>query len=111
MNEDTFIFNNTEIKQFSFSVSDKNELFVSPAGILMLSVYLCIALVAVVGNGLVLFVSLTNRNQGELKHLDCVIRSLAVTDLLFGLIGIPCRIIAAKMAYRGLYIIFLDLVL
>ena len=51
-------------------------------------IYLFIALIAVVGNVLVLYVSLSNRNHGPLKHLDSVIQSLAVADMLFGLIAV-----------------------
>jgi hypothetical protein len=57
-------------------------------------VYLCIALVAIIGNGLVLYVSYVKRNTGPLKILDGVIKSLAVADMLYGLIGMPCRVIS-----------------
>ena len=68
-------------------------------------IYLCIALVAVVGNLLVLYVSLRNRNHGPLKHLDSVIQSLAVADMLFGLIGMPCRIVGTNIGAGGVYYI------
>ena len=57
------------------------------------AVYLCIALVAAVGNGLVLYISCENRNNGPLRNFDSAIRSLAVADMLYGLIGMPCRVI------------------
>ena len=56
--------------------------------------YLCIALVAVVGNGLVLYVSYGKRNNGPLRILDGGIKSLAVADMLYGLVGMPCRVIS-----------------
>ena len=71
-------------------------------------IYLFIALIAVVGNVLVLYVSLSNRNHGPLKHLDSVIQSLAVADMLFGLIGMPCRIIGTNIVTRGVYKINFD---
>ena len=56
------------------------------------SIYLCIALVAIIGNGLVLYAALKTRNMGRLRFFDGTIKSLALTDLLIGLIGIPGRI-------------------
>ena len=55
--------------------------------------YVIIALIAVVGNGMVLYASYGNKNTGRLQYLDSLIKSLAVTDMLYGLIGIPCRIL------------------
>ena len=91
------VVNQTETKQGSLSVYEKVNLLFWGAAI----IYLCIALVAVVGNGLVVYVSLNYRNHGPLKHLDCVIQSLAVADMLFGLIGIPCSVFGMKIAARG----------
>lgn len=51
--------------------------------------YLVLALVAVIGNGLVLYASYGTTNCGPLRHLDDAIKSLAVADLLFGLLGTP----------------------
>ena len=64
-------------------------------------IYLSVALVATVGNGLVLYAAYKNRNHGPLKVLDNVIKSLAISDMLFGLVGMPCRIIG--MCYEGRY--------
>ena len=55
----------------------------------------CIGLIAVVANGIVLYITTFYKNNGPLKSLDSVIKSLAVADMLFGLIGIPCRLIGA----------------
>ena len=51
--------------------------------------YLCLAMIAAMGNGLVIYASYGTRNRGPLRHLDDVIKSLAVADMLFGLIGTP----------------------
>ena len=56
------------------------------------SIYLIIALVAVIGNGLVLYAALKTNNMSRLRFFDGTIKSLAFTDLLIGLIGIPGRI-------------------
>ena len=54
---------------------------------------LFVALIAIIGNGFVLFITYGNRNSGRLRYLDSAIKSLAVADMLIGLIGIPCRIV------------------
>ena len=56
------------------------------------SIYSSIALVTVIGNGLVLYAALKTRNMGRLRFFDGTIKSLALTDLLIGLVGIPGRI-------------------
>ena len=57
------------------------------------AVYLCIAVLAVIGNGIVLYAARGYRNTGRLRYIDGVIKSLAVADMLFGLFGVPCKII------------------
>ena len=56
-------------------------------------VYLCIGLVAIFGNGTVLYAAHGARNTGRLRYIDDSIKSLAVADLLFGLFAVPSRII------------------
>ena len=56
-----------------------------------------VAMVAIMGNGLVLYAAYGKRNSmkfSRLRDLDIVIKSLAVTDLLIGLVGIPARALA-----------------
>ena len=60
--------------------------------ILSVVVYLCIAFVTTVGNGMVIYAGYGSKNQGPLRYLDDVIRSLAVADMLYGLIGTPMLI-------------------
>ena len=55
--------------------------------------YICIAIVAVIGNTCVLVATYGSRNSGPLRHLDTSIKSLAFTDMLFGLVGVPCRLV------------------
>ena len=64
----------------------------------MTTVYLLVALVAIAGNGLVLYACFARTNLGSLRHFDSVIKSLATNDLLLGLIGIPCWIYQAYYA-------------
>ena len=52
-----------------------------------------IGLMAVLGNALVLYAAYGSRNFGRLHIFDVVIKSLAWTDLLLGLIGIPSQIL------------------
>ena len=59
------------------------------------TIYLFIGLLAVVGNVLVLYASISTRNIGRLRYFDGLIKSLAVADMLFGLIGIPGKIITS----------------
>ena len=52
-----------------------------------------IALIAILGNGLVIYATHGTRNLGPLRYLDGVVKSLAFTDLFFGLFGTPLIII------------------
>ena len=56
-----------------------------------------IAILIVIGNSLVLYGAYRKTNFGILRDLDIVIISLAINDLLIGLIGIPSRIFALWM--------------
>ena len=56
-------------------------------------IYLILALIAIIGNGLVLYTANKNINLGPLSHMDDVIKSLAVADMLYGLLGIPSNLI------------------
>ena len=56
--------------------------------------YLGLGFLALTGNGLVLYTSFGDLNMGPLTHLDNVIKSLAVADMLYGLLGVPCKVVA-----------------
>jgi hypothetical protein len=58
------------------------------------ALYLILALLAIVGNALVLYTTLEDINMGPLRYLDDVIKSLALADMLYGLIGVPCKLTA-----------------
>ena len=53
------------------------------------AVYLCIALTTTLGNGLVIYAAYGNKNRGPLGCLDDVVKSLALADMLYGLMGTP----------------------
>ena len=55
-------------------------------------IYTWIGIVAIVGNGLVLYATYGSRNLSMLRGFDGVIKSLAMADLLVGLVGVPIRI-------------------
>ena len=57
---------------------------------LLAAMNIFIGIIAVLGNGLVLYTGYRNKNTGSLSYLDVVIKSLAVNDLIYGLFGIPC---------------------
>ena len=61
---------------------------------LLAAINILIGIVTDFGNGLVLYAAYGNRNNGRLNHLDSVIKSLAVNDLIYGLFGILCRTLA-----------------
>ena len=73
------------------------------------ALYLFLGIVAIIGNGLVLYTALGEFNMGPLGHLDNVIKSLAVADMLYGLIGVPCKLSAdyyvCKLSVTEEYII------
>ena len=84
---------------------NKSDAFVTPAIlfdeddiVLQMLNFICffglplIGLVAATGNALVLYAAYGSRNFGRLHIFDGIIKSLAWTDLLLGLVGIPCQV-------------------
>ena len=53
------------------------------------TVCVIITIITIIGNGIVVIASHQTRNNNRLRHLDGVVKSLAVTDFLFGLFGAP----------------------
>ena len=60
--------------------------------------------IAILGNSLVIYAAQQTANRGRLRYLDSVVKSLAMTDLLYGLIGAPFTYVNF---YLGGYSIFL----
>ena len=59
------------------------------------SAVLCMiaGMVSIFGNGLVLHVSILNKDNGRFRYVNSVVRNLAVCDFLFGLVGTPLTIL------------------
>ena len=72
----------------------------------ILAFSLVISILAIIGNSLVIYASVTNKNSGPFRFIDGIIRSLAVADLLLGLIGNPFIVISY---YLGKYKMHFDL--
>ena len=68
------------------------------------TVCVIITIITIIGNGIVVIASHQTRNNNRLRHLDGVVKSLAVTDFLFGLFGAP---LVALNYYLGKYNRFL----
>ena len=64
-----------------------------------IGLYLFVAVIASVGNGLVLSITFRKINVGPFRYLDSVIKSLAWVDMLHGLIGMPCSTLS--LYYEG----------
>ena len=61
------------------------------------SVCILVALLTVIGNGIVIYVSIETKSYGRLRYLDNVVKSLAVTDFLFGVIATPLAVTSYYM--------------
>ena len=62
-----------------------------------IAIYLLLALISVLGNGLVIYAACRHRNLGPLRYFDGVVKSLAFADLLYGLVGMPITVIKYYM--------------
>ena len=57
------------------------------------AISIILGIVAVLGNGLVIYIAFTKQNLGPLRYLNEAVVSLAFTDLLTGLVGFPPTIV------------------
>ena len=71
------------------------------------AIWSVLALVAIIGNGLVMYASYRHRNQGPLRYFDGVVKSLAFADLLYGLVGMPITVIKYYMGEFYISILYL----
>ena len=76
------ISNKTEVSVPTLNVKDSFVVFW-----LFLSLTALTSIIAITGNGLVIYAGMRYRNVGRLRYLDGVVKSLALTDLLFALFG------------------------
>ena len=94
MKSDTNLKNNlsSSIGESAFiPIDDATFEIIQNVSYVLAAINAIITITAVIGNALVLYAAQRNRNNGSLKYFDSVIKSLAVNDLIYGLIGIPCR--------------------
>ena len=50
-------------------------------------------LVSSLGNGLVMYISVMKNDQGRFRYVNMVVKNLALTDFLYGVIGVPMNIL------------------
>ena len=80
------------------SYEENEELFYA-----MVVLYTFLGVLATVGNGLVIYAACRGRDGSRLKYLGPLIKSLAVSDMLFGMIGTPMLIVfyfICKLSYH-----------
>ena len=58
-----------------------------------LPVFVILSMVSIIGNGTVIVIGCRKKKTGALKNLNNAVRSLAVTDLLIGVVGMPALIL------------------
>ena len=56
-----------------------------------------ISILAIVGNGLVIYASIVNKSAGPFRYIDEIITSLGVADLLLGCLGNPFIVLSYYM--------------
>ena len=56
---------------------------------LMIATITLICIVGILGNGLVIYVAYQKLKPGALRHLNKVVRNLAITDFLFNILAAP----------------------
>ena len=64
--------------------SIKVPLFWASVGVSVL-----LAILAIIGNGIVIYVAGRKTNTGTMRYLNDAVRSLAISDFLIGLVGTP----------------------
>ena len=52
-----------------------------------------LGILSIIGNGLVIYAAKQKQDFGPLRQLNHVVINLAITDALFGLIGIPLTMV------------------
>ena len=59
---------------------------------ILMGITLLSGIMGVIGNGLVIYFSKTGHLAGTFRHLNKVVRSLAVVDFLFSILAVPCQV-------------------
>ena len=55
----------------------------------LIAIYTLLSIIGMIGNGLVIYVANRSPKQGALRHLNKVVRNLAVTEFLFNILAAP----------------------
>ena len=96
---------------FSYEVAYKDEDETKPFTTFYVGVVVCslMGLVSSFGNGLVMYISTMKNDQGRFQYVNMVVKNLALTDFLYGVIGVPMNILFwySGKAFCLLVIIFL----
>ena len=58
----------------------------------LMAITLLSGIMGIVGNGLVIYFSKTGHLAGTFRHLNKVVRNLAIADFLFSILAVPCQV-------------------
>ena len=87
----------------------------------LVTFYICLAVVTVIGNSLVIYAAHVHRDNDISKSLALAIKSLAVADMLYGLLGAPFQIYGYYLgklygiihsfqdAYKNIFVYYIDI--
>ena len=55
----------------------------------LMGMFMLISIIGMIGNGLVIYVANQNLKTGPIRHLNKVVRNLAITDFMWNILGVP----------------------
>ena len=58
----------------------------------LMALTLLSGIMGILGNGLVIYFSKTGHLAGTFRHLNKVVRNLAIADFLFSILAVPCQV-------------------
>ena len=59
----------------------------------LIVIYTLLSIIGMIGNGLVIYVANRSPKGGALRHLNKVVRNLAITDFLYSVFGSPLTMV------------------
>ena len=65
-----------------------------------------LSMINIIGNGMVIFVSCRKKKTAALKNLNNAVRSLAIADLLFGIVVMPVIILDSYWGESVLHVVY-----
>ena len=84
---------NADLISNSSRASDAEATTASVVFWLCVSICIVLGIISSLGNGLVVYVSYKKEDFGGFRHVNSVVKNLALSDCLFGLIGCPLTIV------------------